>query len=80
MYDDIAIQLSKEVINNKWKQKFHKHWLIEKMFIVLPLKFSEKKEDSDLYKDEVLELKRYADSSYEYEKYSTLFEKMKEES
>ena len=80
MHDDIAIQLSKEIINDKWKQKFHKHWLPEKLFLILPLKFSENVEDSELYKDEIIELKRYADSSYEYEKFSNLFEKMKEES
>ena len=47
---------------------------MEKFFLIFPLSHSESKEDSDLYVQELTELKRYADSSYEYEEYSKLFE------
>ena len=46
---------------------------MEKFFIIYPLCHSESKEDSDIYLQEVTDLKRYADSSYEYEEYSKLF-------
>ena len=47
---------------------------MEKFFLIFPLSHSESKEDSDLYVQELTALKRYADSSYEYEDYSKLFE------
>ena len=50
---------------------------MEKFFLIYPLVHSESKADSDLYVEELSELKRYADSSYEYEEYSKVFENLK---
>ena len=71
--------MAKEIAKDKWKHKFHRYWLPEKIFVVEALKSSENKEDNDLYLEELAGIKRYADSSYEYEEFSKLFKKLEEE-
>ena len=56
-------------MKNKRLLEYYKHWLIEKVWLVLPLMHSENKEHSDMFIKEFKELKAYADRSYEYEPY-----------